>query len=851
MQTFSFHKVVRSKKWKRWLKKGILRALALIIIAGVGFSAYLLATLPKSSDLEARVVDESTKIYDREGGLLYEVHGEVKRTRVGFEQITEDTKKATVAIEDKDFYKHHGLSFRGIARSVLANVLSLQKSQGASTITQQLVKNALLDREKKWTRKLKEAILALQVEARFSKDEILNLYLNEVPYGRNAYGIEAASQSYFGKKANELTLAESAYLVAIPQAPSYYNPLGQNRKALDARKDKVLEQMQQQGFISEQQKLAAQQTAVNFLPLKSTIRAAHFVLYVEDYIEQKYGETTSRTGGLEVHTTLDPKLQAIAERVVREGGEKNLAKGAHNAGLVAMDPKTGQVLAMVGSRDYFGKVEPEGCKPGDTCKFEPNFNVALAPRQPGSSIKPLAYMTSFGPDFKYSPASLLLDVETNFGTYGGKNYIPSNYNGREYGPVSIRQALAGSLNIPAVKIVSLVGVERVVETARELGITSPMKDCGLSLVLGGCEVKLIDHTTAFSAIANEGKHNPPAFILSVKDRDGRELEKFEQTEKQVVDPQAAFLVTDIMRDADARRFIFGAGSGMIVSGRTTAGKTGTTQNWRDGWMMGFSPYLTAGVWVGNNDGSFMNKGADGSIVAAPIWKAFMSEALKNYPEQPFERPRGIQEVEVDALSGKLPGPFTTNRKNEVFADYGLPTEIDDTHVAVEIDTQTGQLANNLTPAEFRETKFYTVLHSERPDNSAWEEAVQRWAVANNYPQPPSGFIPPVPLPPNMDNGYQSGGVEVSISSPQENAVFLSGDIPVVVSAQGGDTARMDILVDGGLVKSVTTKPFSLNATINVGNGSHILAVRAVDKKGVQVETSVSFTVALELELPQE
>lgn len=841
MRIINISKVVKFHKWKKPLKKTLFRLIALGVIAGVGFAAFLLATLPSSSDLSARVVDESTKIYDREGGLLYEVHGEVKRTKVGFGQITEETKQATVAIEDKDFYKHRGLSLRGIVRSVLANVLSFEKSQGGSTITQQLVKNALLDSEKRYSRKIKEWILAVQVETKFTKDEILELYLNEIPYGRNAYGIEAASQSYFGKHAKDLTLAESAYLAALPQAPSFYNPMGQNRKSLDSRKDRILQAMKDQGFISEDERNEAALAKVEFLPPKATMRAAHFVLYIQQYLTENYGETKARTGGLQVYTTLDPKLQEVAENVVREGGEKNLSRDAHNAGLVAIDPKTGQILAMVGSRDYFGKPEPEGCKPGDTCKFEPNYNVALAPRQPGSSFKPYAYMTAFGPDFKYAPASLLMDVETNFGDYGGKSYIPNNYNGREYGPISIRSALAGSLNIPAVKIVSLVGVERVTEMAREVGITSPMKDCGLSLVLGGCEVRLLDHTAGFATIANGGVYNKPTSILKILDRDGKEIESYKQDAKRVVNEQAAFLVTDIMRDADARRYIFGAGSGLVVSGRTTAGKTGTTQNWRDGWMMGFSPSLVAGVWVGNNDGTFMNKGADGSIVAAPIWKAFMTEALKKYPEEPFAVPKGVEKVEVDALSGLLPGPYTQNVKSDYFADYSVPKERDNVHVAITLDTRTGQVATDETPFEFRQTKQYTILHSERQDNESWESAVRKWAANNGYEYPPQGYVQtPIPAE-EPDNGYKDG-LQAIIYSPQDEAVFLSSEVPVSVAATG-NVKKMEVLVDGELIKSITNPPFESTFTTKMSSGSHVVALRVSDASGNVTDNSVSITVA--------
>jgi membrane peptidoglycan carboxypeptidase len=439
---------------------------------------YYAKNLPNPDQLLNRDVPQSTKIYARDGTLLYEIHGEYKRTEVSLDQISPFAKEATISIEDKNFYREGGVSITGIARAALADILSLRLSQGASTITQQFVKNALLSDNKSWDRKIREAILAIAIDAHFSKDQILQLYLNEIPYGRSAYGIEAASETYFNLHASQLDLAQSAYLAALLQAPTYYNPSGPNRSDLDDRKNLVLTLMQQQGYITTDEEGQAKNESVTFSTITNGIIAPHFVLWIENYLANKYGEDTLEEGGLQVYTTLDPRLQLIAETVVLNDVDKESVKyNAHNAALVAIDPKTGQVLAMVGSKDYFGTPEPAGCTPGKNCWFEPDVNVALAQRQPGSSFKPYVYGTAFKQQFGYSPASMLMDVVTDFGTYNGKDYIPHNYNDESYGPVSIRQAFAGSLNVPAVKVLDLVGVDNAVQTAHDLGITSPLVDC--------------------------------------------------------------------------------------------------------------------------------------------------------------------------------------------------------------------------------------------------------------------------------------------------------------------------------------------------------------------------------------
>ena len=820
--------------WKKLLTWAFrIGALGVLFVAILFL--YYTRNLPNPNQLLSRDVPESTKIYARDGSLLYEIHGEYKRTLVTLGQVPTDTIESTIAIEDKNFYKEGGISLTGIARAGLADVLSLRKSQGASTITQQFVKNAILTDNKSWDRKIREAILAVAIDAKFSKNQILQLYLNEIPYGRNAYGIEAAAETYFNISAKDLDLAESAYLAAMIQAPTYYNPTGPNRADLDARKNTVLAQMQQQGYITSSQEQQAKNEVAPFSPLTNGIKAPHFVLWVEDYLANKYGDVTLEQGGLQVYTTLDPRLQSIAETVVKNDVEKESVKyNANNAALVAIDPKTGQVLAMVGSKDYFGTSTPAGCTPGKNCTFEPNVNVALSQRQPGSSFKPYVYGTAFKKGNNYSPASLLIDVVTDFGTYNGKDYIPGNYNGQSYGPVSMRTAMAGSLNVPAVKTLALVGVNNAVQTAHDLGITSPLADCGLSLVLGGCEVRLLDHVAAYSAIANEGVKNPETPILKILDKNGQTLEEYKPNPQTVLDPQVAYELISIMTDNNARAFIFGANSPLTLPGRTVAAKTGTTQNWHDGWTLGFTPSLAAGVWAGNNDGTLLKKGADGVVVAAPIWHDFMLQALATTTPETFTVPAGITQVTVDSVSGLLPTDATPQTKTETFASFSVPTAYDNVHQKVAFDATTGQPATSLTPPGNIIYKTYTVLHSEMPNNPNWENPVVAWALQNGYSYPPGSNATITPI---TGSGQ---GPTVNILDPQDSQTINLMPFTVSVNAVSNNPiARIDLSVDGQYYESLTAQPFIFTINKNLNDGPHVLAAHAVDSQGQTADTSVN------------
>lgn len=662
------------------LGTGFFGIFAMVGLATVAVVWHYTSDLPDYDSVIKRDVVESSKIYSRDGTLLYEFHGEVKRTSVTLDRISPYLKDATIAIEDKDFYKHGPISITGIARAALANYRSGGVSQGGSTITQQYVKNALLSSDRSLGRKISEVFLSYRIESHLSKDEILSLYLNEIPYGRNAYGAEAASQTYFAKSARDLNLAESAYLAALPQAPSFFSPTGPNAELLETRKNTILEIMKEQSYITQEQYDEARNATVAFKDVRTTIRAPHFVSYVQNYLTQKYGNQFLREGGLKVYTTLDLNLQGIAEKVVAEGAAKNVKENrAFNAALVAIEPSTGKILAMVGSKDYFGTPEPKGCNPGTTgknsCAFNPQLNAAASERQPGSSFKPYVYVTAFDKEFGYNPMSPILDAPVSYGIAGGRTYSPKNYDGSYHGNVTMRKALAGSLNVPAVKTLNLVGVSSAVETAHGLGITSPLKDCGLSLVLGGCEVRLVDHVASYASIANGGKANYATPFVRIEDKNGNILEEYRVQNRQVVAPAAAYELISIMTDNDARTYVFGKDSPLTIPGRVVAAKTGTTNSWKDGWTIGFTPQLAAGVWTGNDNGMLMRQGADGVFTAAPIWNEFMKQALDGELALEFPVPSDIIQIKYSLYGNRLAGKNEKKTRTESFAYYALPKEL--------------------------------------------------------------------------------------------------------------------------------------------------------------------------------
>lgn len=633
---------------KKIIKKHALNAILLacsIIFIIIASSIFWAATLemPELDNFESRAIANSTKIYDRTGKtVLYNIGDNIKRTKIPFEDISPYIVKASISIEDAYYYEHFGFRPQSFVRALIANAQTGRFGQGGSTITQQVVKNALLTRDKTVTRKIKEIILAIRLDYRVEKNKILEIYLNESPYGGTIYGVEEASLAYFGKNAKDVTLTEAAYLASLPQSPTYYSPYGKNREALEKRKNLVLERMFELGHITEDEKLASQKESIEFKK-GSTLsgRGLHFIMYIREYLEEKYGKDIVQNGGLHVISTLDYSLQKDLEEVVYNGAIENTRKfGATNAALVAIDPNNGHILSMVGSRDF-----------QDT-EIDGQFNVALAQRQPGSSFKPIVYALAFSKG--YTPETVLFDVPTNFSTrcdaFGNpingtdvNCYMPVNYDGIFRGPISLRESLAQSLNIPAVKLLYLTGIADAVKFATKLGLTTinDPNRYGLTLVLGGGEVTLLEMTGAYSVFANGGVYNKPVSIIEIRDGDGNILETNKGNGERVIDENVASLVSSVLSDNVSRTPAFGATSPLYFGSRPVAVKTGTTNDYKDVWTIGYTPQIAIGMWGGNNDSTPIDKRAAGSVIS-PVWRNAMLRALKDKPVEYFKDPEPNQ-----------------------------------------------------------------------------------------------------------------------------------------------------------------------------------------------------------------
>jgi penicillin-binding protein 1C len=634
-----------SKKKRRFLRKIFWETTFISISLGIIVFALLLAwisslELPDFNNFENRSISNSTKIYDRTGKIvLYSIHDNVKRTEIPLEEMSPYVRQATISIEDSHFYEHHGFRPMSFARAMLANFQSGSFSQGGSTLDQQVIKNSLLTRDKTITRKLKEIILAIKLDTQVPKDTILQIYLNESPYGGTLYGVEEASLTYFNKHASDLSITEAAYLAALPQSPTYLSPYGKHRDALEKRKNLVVQKMFELGYITEQERQKAQSETLAFnVDATSSGKALHFVFYVREYLEETYGEDVVSNGGLRVISTIDYELQKKLEDIVKTGALENEKKfNAKNASLVAIDPRTGQILALVGSRDFFDKEIPG------------QYNIATASRQPGSSFKPIVYAAAFLAG--YTPETVLFDVPTQFSSlcdaYGNPKagakedscYMPENYDGLFRGPISLRNALAQSLNVPAVKLLYLVGINNAISLAQKMGL-STINDpdrYGLSLVLGGGEVTLLELTNAYGVFADNGIYHKPSSILEVRDRGDTLLEKFSNVETEVLPEYVTSLISSVLSDNQAKIPAYGANSPLYFGERPVASKTGTTNDYRDVWVIGYTPSLVIGMWGGNNDNTPIDKKVAG-FVLAPIWRKAMDAAITTSPIEYFPPP---------------------------------------------------------------------------------------------------------------------------------------------------------------------------------------------------------------------
>lgn len=690
-----------------------------LLIAGVLTIWIATLDIPDLSSFEDRRIAQSTKIYDRTGEvLLYDLHQDIRRTIVPFENISHHVKNATVAIEDDQFYNHFGIDIVAIARAAVTNLTQgdLLGGQGGSTITQQVVKNTLLENEKRLTRKIKEAILAIKLERYMTKEEILATYLNESPYGGTIYGIEEASQAFFAKSAADVSLREASYLAALPQAPTRLSPYGNNFDLLEQRSRLVLERMLLNNFITEEEYNQALAEEVEFEPQALTgIKAPHFVMYIREQLVEQYGEQALADRGYRVITTLDWELQKQAEEIVAEKVAVNREKyNAENAGLVAINPQDGDILVMVGSRDYFDE------------EIDGNYNVTLAPRQPGSSIKPIVYASALRDG--YTPETIVYDVRTQFSTTcdpweftsTAPCYSPNNYNNQFKGPITFRNALAQSLNIPAVKALYLTGLNDAISLASDLGITT-LNDpnrLGLTLVLGGGEVKLLEHTGAYGVFANEGVKAERRSILRIEDVTGETIEEFSVETNRVLDRDVALMISDILSDNNARAPLWGYNSLVQFTSRDVAAKSGSTNNLRDAWIMGYTPNLAVGAWVGNNDNASMGGGLSG-LITTPMWRAFMDVALEVTPAETFPEPPATDPNLKPILRGQTIGGSTSTNDddNEDGDTLSLPTS-GEVHSILHYVNRTDPRGN------------YPQNPSSDSQYLNWEYGVQLWSSGN-------------------------------------------------------------------------------------------------------------------------
>lgn len=853
----------------RLVRKFIYKFIVICIsigFLGAGITAIWFSTLqiPDLSAFDHRTVSQSTKIFDRTGQvLLYDVHENTQRTVIPFADISKHIKNGTIAIEDREFYEHSGIQPKAILRAVIANILPGGLTQGGSTITQQVIKNTVLTSDRTVTRKIKEWVLAVKLEKKMGKDQIFGIYLNETPYGGNLYGVEEASRAFFGVSAKDVSLAEAAYIAALPQAPTFYSPYGKNKARLDERQRTVLRKMREYGFITDKELEQALNEKVTFLAKTSgSIKAPHFALMVRDALISKYGEDLVENGGLKVTTTLNYDFQNKAEEVVKRFAptlESNFH--ASNTAMVAIDPKTGDILTMIGSRDYFDE------------KIDGNYNVSLALRQPGSSIKPFIYATAFMKG--YYPETVLFDTKTEFSSecnpdstpkdskkaaeleakLGDPNntdktrgpcYSPNNYDFLFEGPITIRRALAQSRNIPAIKTLYLAGIPDSIRTAEAMGITS-LNDpdrYGLTLVLGGGEVTLLELTSGYSVFANEGVRNPYRYILKVEDGKGNILEEAQTNPVQVIPVNVARQISDILSDEKERS----SSVAEIIKPlrRSLAVKTGTTNDYRDVWFLGYTPSIAIGAWAGKNDNTSMDKKVAGLIIT-PVWEAFFSEISDSIPKESFKSPEPTPDDIKPVLRGIWKGGRTYIR-----------------------DKISGKLATELTPKETREEVILNEVHDilywvnknepngsipENPENDNqfknWEYGVREWFKQWQVINPQFTEGTHLVLPKEKDDIHTKENMpDVNIISPSSKRTYTENDqIPVQLEISAKyPIAKTEFFINDKLIGSTGREnpTFIINPKKIDGLSEHnILRVVVTDSVFNRGEAETDFSVSIE------
>jgi len=803
--------------------RGVLLIGAVFLLMS-SFSAIWAITLPVP-DFETfftkQIAEQSMKIYDRTGEiLLYDVKG-VRRTPVTFGVIPQVIKDATLAIEDAGFYEHQGIQPSSIVRAFLVNLVSGERSQGGSTITQQVVKNSLLTRDKTITRKIKEVILSIKLEKNMEKDEILNVYLNQSPYGGNIYGVQEAAKAYFHKNIEDITLAESAYLASLPQAPNYYSPYGSNKDKLEQRKNIVLDRMLEVGFITKDDYNEAKKEKVVFYEkINQGIKAPHFSFWLKDLLADRYGLDSIENNSFKVITTINWDLQQKVEALAKKYGEENEEKfNATNNSIVVTDPKTGQILAFVGSRDYFNE------------EIQGSFNVATAHRQPGSSFKPFVYAAAFNKG--YNDQTVLFDLRTEFNTNcspdskpltsGASCYSPVNYDGKYPGPLTLRETLSQSRNIPAVKLLYLVGINEALDLAKKMGITSltNKNQYGLTLVLGGGEVSLLEMTGAYGIFANDGVKHPTTGILKIVGPNNEMLEEYKDKSEEVLPVNTARLISDILSDDNARIPAYGAHSPLWFNNRQVAVKTGTTNDYRDAWVMGYTPNVVVGTWAGNSDNSSMEKKVAGYILT-PLWHAVMEECIKITPDEKFIPPA----INYTGLKPILRGYWQGGETKIVNGQELLNINVHS--ILYWVDKN-----NPLGPTPFNPNRD--------PQFSLWEYPVQKWLSTRT--QRNGGEIP-IQQP---DTNYLRLLNQISILSPTNETNYpLTDNIKISLLLPSNlIIKKVDYYIDDNKLISRTISPFeiSFNPEESVlSQGEHGLKAIIYDQVGNNVTKTITFTL---------
>jgi len=821
-----------SKKQKKIKKKrfyitvlSFVVLFLIILISGVVYAFNIINQLPPLEQFGSRKVSQSTKIYDRTGEvLLYEMFGEEKRTIVPFDKVPENVKNATLATEDSNFYNQPAFDWKGIVRALIIDIKEGGFAQGGSTITQQLVKNVFLTNEKTIERKVKELILAIKLESKYSKDEIFSAYLNQIPYGSNTYGVEAASQTFFNKPIEELNLSEAATLAALPKAPSYYSPWGSHVEELISRRDYVLNRMAELGLITKEEAEISKSKEISFSPPSlGTIKAPHFSIAVKDYLIEKYGRETTLNSGFKIITTLDWEIQEIAEEVIKEGAERNESLyGGKNAALVAQDPKTGQILAMVGSRDYFSE------------EIEGNFNVAVQGlRQPGSALKPFAYLTAF--EKGYTPKTIIYDTHTEF-TSGDPNcpaiitstsdknsncFNPDNFDGVFRGPVSMEEGLSQSINVPSVKALYLAGFDDVLKTLNDFGV-STLKErwrYGLSLVLGGGEIKLIELVNAYATLAEEGNFHEQSLVLKIEDSEGKVIEEYKNESEKVFDKEPVRKINQILSDKNLRSDLFQSSLGMTVfPGREVALKTGTTNDYKDAWAMGYTPYLTIGVWAGNNNNTPMHQQGSSILAAVPMWSDFLNKVfeIEKFPKDVFSRPQKDDLINKPMLNGE--SVFLPVVDNETYP------QIHSILHWVNKEKPLGEAPQNPT---------------QDPQYLNWELSVTNWARKNI----PNFYKYNKTLPGNIDftNISTKNNLSIQFKKPQ-NGDYIDGPFIIQADINSINTLnKIELYFNNKLVQKLNISGnnysyfYYLNKPLSSQNS---IEIRVTDEEGVQKRESL-------------